>query len=141
MEGFAVIERFAIHWGDMDALGHVNNARYFTWFETARIAYFRRLALEADRPTTIGPILASTTCNFLRPIVFPARIAAGARVTKLGTKSFTMEYRIALQDDEETPFAEGTAVVVLYDYEAKRSISIPDDLRAAIRTLDAGVAP
>jgi acyl-CoA thioester hydrolase len=125
-----------MHWGDMDALGHANNARYFTWFETARIAYFRRIALEADRPSHIGPILASTTCDFLKPVVFPAALAVGARIVRMGRSSFTMEYRVALQSNEEDAFAKGTAVVVLYDYMAKTSIMIPNDLRAQISALD-----
>jgi acyl-CoA thioester hydrolase len=136
MEGFQVVERFAMLWADMDALGHANNARYFTWFETARIAYFERIALAAGRPSAIGPILATTTCNFLRPIVYPAALAVGARVIKLGTKSFTMEYRLALQEDEETPMADGSGVVVLYDYAAKKTVEMPQEIRAAIRAVD-----
>jgi acyl-CoA thioester hydrolase len=136
VEGFQVVERFPMHWGEMDALGHANNTRYFLWFETARIAYFRRIVLEADRPSHIGPILATTTCDFLEPIAFPAQLAVGARVTKMGRSSFTMEYRVALQSDEDRPLAKGTAVIVLYDYVAKASIPIPDELRASIANLD-----
>src|SRR5687768_9139235 len=137
VEGFQVVERFAMHWGDMDALGHANNARYFTWFETARIAYFRRLGLEADRPSSIGPILATTTCNFLRPVVYPAQLAAGARVVKIGRKSFTMDYQLAFAEDEDRPVATGSGVIVLYDYQAKVSLELPEDLKARIRALDA----
>jgi acyl-CoA thioester hydrolase len=136
VKGFQVVERFPMHWGDMDALGHANNARYFTWFETARIAYFRRIALEADHPSHIGPILATTTCDFLKPVVFPASLAVGARVIRMGRSSFTMEYRLALQVNEEEAFAKGTGVVVLYDYLAKSSIAIPATLRAQIAALD-----
>jgi acyl-CoA thioester hydrolase len=137
MNGFVVVERFPMHWGDMDALGHANNTIYFRWFETARIAYFRRLMIEADRPSTTGPILARTSCDFLRPIVFPADLAVGARVTRIGTKSFTMEYRVALAENEEAPFATGEGIIVLYDYQAKASIPLPEELKSRIRALDA----
>ena len=66
--GFPVLVMFPVHWGEMDALGHVNNARYFTWFESARIALFGQIGVLATREATgIGPILATTTCDFLGP--------------------------------------------------------------------------
>jgi acyl-CoA thioester hydrolase len=72
MKSFPVTVSRPIQWGDMDALGLVNNARYLTWFESARIALLSWAGVLADRPREMGPILATTTCDFVRPLTFPA---------------------------------------------------------------------
>lgn len=133
MEGYAVVERFSMHWGEMDALGHANNARFFVWFETARIAYFRRVGVIADRPTDAGPILATTTCDFLAPVVYPAQLSAGARVEKIGRTSFTMSYAV---DAGGVRVARGSGVVVMVDYKTMQKIPIPEAIRAEITALD-----
>jgi acyl-CoA thioester hydrolase len=136
IEGFAVVERIPVQWGDMDAFGHVNNARFFTWFETARIAYFTELGFATDRAEGIGPILAHASCDYLLQVEYPAEVLVGARVTRLGTSSFHQEYVATLSDRPERPVARGTGVIVLYDYEAAEAVPLPDDLRDRIETLD-----
>lgn len=134
MKGYPVTFTFPVHWGDMDSLRHVNNARYFTWFESARIAYFERVA--GKLPEGTGPILASTTCDFLRPIVYPADVIVGARVTEVGNSSLRMEYAVARADAEEQLAARGSSVVVLVRYAALEKVRVPDDVRAAILALE-----
>src|SRR5688500_16453344 len=94
MNDFPITVRFPVQWGEMDAYGHVNNARYFTWFEAARIAYMARVGLvstEMQKPEGgVGPILAATNADYLRPVVFPADLVVGARVTRIGNSSLTM---------------------------------------------------
>ena len=137
MKGFGVTEQFMMHWGDMDALGHANNAAYFKWFETARIAYFRKVGLQATTPTSVGPILATTTCNFLRPAVYPCDLLAGARVNKVGNTSFTMEYQLSPATEVDNPFATGSGVIVVINYKTSEKVRVPDEIRAAIATLEA----
>jgi len=156
MEGFPVVVALPVQWGDMDALSHVNNARYFTWFEGARIALFRRVGLLAGdgdnsamrrsggtggrrgdrswltssrtaagagpaattarriidtssvRGSTVGPILARATCDFLKPVHYPLDIVVGARVTRVGNTSFTIEYAVAPADEPANHLARGT---------------------------------
>ena len=135
MRDFPVVCRFPLHWGEMDALGHVNNARYFTWFETARIALFREVGIVSEAPSSTGPILATTTCDFLRPLTYPADLVVGARVSKVGNTSFTMEYAVATEDSPDTPAARGQGVVVLVDYTTGAKVRIPDPVREAIAAL------
>ena len=85
-----------VAWGDMDAFGHVNNAVYLRWFESARIGYFEKLGLVTAAVTTqkgAWPILAHSAVDYRAPVVYPDTIQITARVTKLGTTSFTMAYR------------------------------------------------
>ena len=92
MVPFPVTVSFPVHWAEMDAMGHVNHARYFTWFESARIALFARIGVAADKPRDVGPILAMASCDFIRPVVYPATVVVGSRILKVGRTSITMEY-------------------------------------------------
>jgi acyl-CoA thioester hydrolase len=119
----------------MDALGHVNNARYFTWFESARMALFERLGLAGSGRPTLGPILAHARCDFLAPVRYPAEVEVGARIRELGTTSFVMEYAAVCTDAPGTPVAQGEGVVVLIDYTSGAKVPIPAALRAALEAL------
>jgi len=132
MDDFPVVLRLPLLWGDMDALGHVNNTRYFRWFESARIAYFERIGLRVSEPSAIGPILAATTCDFLRPLNYPADLSVGACVPTMGRTSFTMEYAVALSIAPNQHCARGSGVIVLINYESGEKVPIPDAMRDAI---------
>jgi acyl-CoA thioester hydrolase len=127
-----------VAWGDMDALGHVNNAVYLRWFESARIAYFERTALIGEAHTgTIGPILARQTCDYRLPLRYPDRVRVETTVTRLGTTSFTMAYRIRSEAHGGAVAAEGEGVIVTIDYGKGAKVPLGDDLRAAIARVEA----
>jgi acyl-CoA thioester hydrolase len=136
MVPFPVTVSYAIHWAEMDAMGHVNHARYFTWMESARIALFARIGILADRPRDVGPILAMASCDFIRPVVYQASIVAGARILKVGRTSITMEYAVWLADEPERPCARGASVAVLVDYRTMGKVEVPADVRARIAELN-----
>lgn len=142
MQGFAVTIELPVQWGEMDALRHVNNAHFFTWFESVRIAYFDRLraAIPGAGATVglgeIGPILASTSCDFLRPVTYPAVVRVGARVSELGNSSMRMEYAVERTDAPEDLCAKGTSVIVLVRYATLQKVRVPDEMRTAIDALE-----
>ena len=141
IKGFAVSLQIPVLWSDMDALRHVNNARYFSWFEAARIAYFERLsgipgAGKVAGLGEVGPILASTSCDFLRPVAYPCTVEVGARVIEIGKSSLRMEYAVARADAPEDLCARGAGVVVLVRYATLEKVRMPDEVRAAIATLE-----
>lgn len=121
-----------VQWGDMDALGHVNNARYFTWFETARIALFEAIGLPCAPGQKWGPILATISCDFLEPLHYPARIEAGAAVKRIGTTSFAVDHAVLLGDEV---IARGDGVVVLVDYAGGGKVPVPPDMRLRMEDL------
>ncbi|WNG23109.1 acyl-CoA thioesterase [Cystobacter fuscus] len=143
MNDFPITVRFPIQWSDMDAFGHVNNARYFTWFEAARIAYMTRVGLvgpEMRKPEGegVGPIVAATNAEYLRPVVYPAELVVGARVTRIGTTSFTMEY--AVEDaNSGVRYARGGAVMVTLRYADHQKVAVPAEVRAAIEVVETRV--
>lgn len=123
-------------WGDMDAFGHVNNTVYFRYFEDARIAYFELIGVQEQmKRDGIGPILASTHCNFRLPLDYPDRIHVGTRSTVLSPRRFNMEYAV-FSEKHEAITAEGEGLIVYYDYTHGRSIDIPDEIAAGIAKLE-----
>jgi len=138
LEGFEVVVTLPVSWGDMDAYQHVNNTRYFRYFEDARVAYFERTGIGLDgagRPEGIGPILASTSSRFKAPIAYPDEVQVGARVVSVGRTSFKMEYRV-VSVALHAVAAEGQAVVVAYSFEEGRKVVIPDAWRKALSSVE-----
>ena len=119
-----------VHWEivrfrDLDVLGHLNNAVYASYFETARIDYYHELTgLPFEE---LGIILAEMTISYRAPAYFGEHLAIGVRIPSIGNKSFVMEYQIVRAD--ETLIATGTSVLVAYDYHTQRSIPVPASIR------------
>jgi len=121
-----------VRYGDLDPQGHVNNARFLTFFEQARINYVIYLGLWDQRSYfDIGFILADVQITFLGPILFGQEIQVGVRVTRLGNKSLSMEYH--LEDIKSgQQLARGTSALVTYNYQDGKTIPIPKHWRKAI---------
>ena len=119
-------------------MGHVNNAAYFTYCESARMSYFQAIAMEEHREeTSHGPAVVTATCNFHRQLHYPAALDVGARVTRVGGKSFTLEYALLRRGTDEL-VADGSSVVVWVDYDSGKAIPLPDALKRAIEALESG---
>ncbi|MEW5850847.1 MAG: thioesterase family protein [Myxococcota bacterium] len=134
MKDFPVVIGFPVHWGEMDALGHVNNARYFTWFESVRIEMFRRTGLLVDG-AGMGPVLATATCDFLKPVVYPADVRVGGRVEEVGRTSVKMAYAVVRADSPDERMARGSSVAVIVDYRTGQKVPLPDELREKLLAL------
>ena len=135
-DAFHVWITLDVRWGDMDAFGHVNNATYFTYCESARIRYFDELDLDQYREQdSHGPAIVTATCNFHRQVHYPATLEAGVRVVRMGRTSFTHDYVVLRQGTDEV-VADGTSVVVWVDYDAGKSIPVPEKLKERIREID-----
>jgi acyl-CoA thioester hydrolase len=133
---FPVVLPWPVQWGDEDSFGHVNNTVYIRWFESARIEYLNRTGLsELHERQRIGPILASITCHFRRPVEFPDRVLIGARVTRFGRTSFTMAHCI-VSEAQKAVAAEGDSIIVVFDYNTGKPHPIPDAVRQAIERLE-----
>ena len=129
MREFRFYHPIEVRYGDLDPQGHLNNAKYFTYTEQARIAYVRHLGLwNGGSFLDIGVILAEASMSFKAPILWGQPIRVGVRVKRLGNKSFDMLYSI--QDSESgLECASGTTVQVAYDYHTAKTIPIPDEWR------------
>lgn len=139
LTGFPVITEIPVLWGDEDAFGHVNNVAYLRWCETARVDYLRRVDLFPDLPPKeIGPIVASLTCNYRRPLNYPDTVQVGTRVTSIGNSSFRMEHRVvSLGMDLVAAEADSTLVVV--DYRLGKPVPVSLEIRKTIGALEGRV--
>jgi acyl-CoA thioester hydrolase len=121
-----------VRWGDQDPMGHVNNARYFTYMETARVHFFEHLGLtslmQEDRQ---GMSLLSINGTFFKEVHYPATLEVGTRVTRIGNTSFHLEQGFFLKGTD-VHTTEGKAVMVWVDYERRKSAPVPDELRAGL---------
>ena len=136
LKTFPVVAKLPVIWGDMDSFQHVNNTIYFGYFESARIQYFEALGwMDSEKTLTIGPILGSTSCQYRIPLTYPDTIYAGAKITEMHEKRFTMEYLIVSEQHPET-VAEGTGVVICYNYQKKQTTQIPAVIYNAIEKLE-----
>jgi acyl-CoA thioester hydrolase len=136
LDGFPVAVEIPVAWGEMDAFRHVNNIVYFRYFETARIEYLRRVGLGGERAEDgIGPIMRDVRCRFRRPVTFPDTVTVGARVTEMGEDRFTMEYRVVSRRQGDVA-AEGSGVLVAYDYRALRKTVLPQAVGEAIERME-----
>lgn len=132
MTDFHFYHLIEVRYGDLDPQGHVNNAKFLTYMEQARVFYFKQLNLwEGGSFLNFGVILADLQITFKKAIQFGDPVRVGVRITQIGNKSMTSEYQIEDARDASL-FATGTSVLVAYDYHNQRSISIPNEWRNLI---------
>jgi acyl-CoA thioester hydrolase len=135
LDDFNIKIDIPIAWGDMDALGHVNNTHFFRYFETARIKYFEETGfIETMKVNSIGPILASISAKFIKPLFYPDTVTVGTRVTSIEPTHFIMEYIIESKSNGIA--ALGESKMVAYDYKSSERAILPDIVRNRIREID-----
>ena len=134
---FPVTVEIPVAWGDMDAMGHVNNTVYFRYFETARIACFAELGLgrieggDGALADGVGPILHSASCRFRIPLTFPDTVTVGARVGDIGDDRFAMRFR-AVSHQHGAVAADGDSLIVTFAYATGTKAPVSDALRAQL---------
>ena len=136
---FPVVIEIPVAWGDMDAMGHVNNTVYFRYFESGRIAYFRQLGfvVSVDQ-AEVGPILGAINCQFKYPVTFPDTVSVGVRTVRLEEDRFVVEHCIVSHAARRVA-AVGEGVIVAYDYRARKKARLPDEIRRKIQELEDSV--
>jgi acyl-CoA thioester hydrolase len=139
LDEFPVVVTVPILWGDEDSFGHVNNIIYLRWAETARVEYLMRIGLWSMlRDEGIGPIVASLSCDFRRPLEYPDEVRIGAHVTSIGNTSFKMAHRI-VSVKHGVVAAEVKSALVVLDYKCKKPVRVPDRVRRAIEEIEGKV--
>lgn len=135
LDDFHITVEIPIAWGNMDSFGHVNNTVFFRFFETARIKYFEKIGfIKTMEKDSIGPILATASCKFIKPLFYPDTVIAGVRVTSIESDNFMMEYIIVSKSKGIA--AIGDSKMVVYDYKSSEKTTLPDSVRNGIREID-----
>lgn len=125
-----------VRWGDMDALGHVNNTLFFRFCESARIQYFEDIELmsHASKPTD-GPGLVAANLNFRKQLKFPDTVVVRANTSKISRRAFHLDYVLTSKASGDV-VADGSSVCVWVDYESAKALPLPQGLIDAIVALE-----
>jgi acyl-CoA thioester hydrolase len=129
----------AVRYRDLDTYGHVNNAVYLTYCETARTRLLRETFDVPFDDLDYGFVLARAAVDFRRPVTDAEAVTVGVAVTRIGTTSFTTEYDLRVDDE---PVADAESVQVVVDPRTRETVPVPDEWRDALtRVVPAGVDP
>jgi len=123
------VERIAIRWGDMDAMGHVNNTVYFRYMEQARIGWFETLVPQSEAWNDIGIVIANASCNFRRALNYPGTVEVRVYAGRAGGSSVPTFYELEM--DAEI-CADGAATVVFIGADQK-PLRIPENIRSLLQ--------
>jgi acyl-CoA thioester hydrolase len=134
---YAVFLPVVTRWMDNDVYGHVNNAHYYSFFDSAVNRYLiERGGLDIQHGATVGYVVSSA-CDYFGPVAYPEPLEVGLRVERLGNSS--VHYALALfRAGGEEACAAGTMVHVFVDRTSGRPAPLPEQLRGA---LEAAVVP
>ncbi len=119
-----------VRWGDMDAMGHVNNAIYFQYMESARVAFFERLGWGSRDmgPGRCGPVVVSQTFNYRQQLHYPAEIEVGIACSELRRRSYVLSYAIFPKGSADV-IGDGSTVLVWMDYALGQAVEVPANIR------------
>jgi acyl-CoA thioester hydrolase len=123
--------RIPVRWGDMDALGHVNNTVYFRFAEQARIEWLEALGIADIVAVEEGPVIVNASCTFFRPITYPATVEVRTLIGKPGRSSLPTFYEMRCigNGDDDTLYAEGASKIVWWNPGTGKSLPLPDFIR------------
>lgn len=121
-----------IRWGDMDAMGHVNNAMYFRYLEVLRIEWFTRLGCGPGAGGGKGPLIINAFCTFIRQLEYPGDVLARHYVGAMGRSSLDTYATLERVDRPGEIHAEGGATVVWTEYARQKSLPFPEEMRARL---------
>ena len=119
---------FPVRWGDMDAMGHVNNTVYFRSLEMARVDWMQSLGGPPD-PKGQGPVIVNAFCNFYKQLEYPDVVQIRMYVSDPGRSSFETWATMARVNEPEVICAAGGATTVWVDFPAGKSTALPEWLR------------
>lgn len=136
MDQFRFYQPIDVRYGDLDPQGHVNNARYVTYLEHARVEYIRHLGLwDGSSYLDLGFIIARIELDFQAPILITDPVQVGVRISRLGGKSLDMIYRMENADTGDV-YGRGKTVLVGYDYRTGESMELLDVWREKIAAFE-----
>ena len=139
LAGFPVVVVMDVAWGDMDAYQHVNNVVYFRYFENARVPWLDRVGwMQLREAEGLGPIIASTSARFRRPVSYPDRVAVGVRAKSVEFDRVVIEYRL-VSAKWNAIAADGEAVVVSFDYRNNKKCPVPESVAKTIEDLQSTI--
>jgi len=129
---FTYTHPITVRYRDLDPQGHVNNAVYLTYLESARIGYYQQVGIyRPEQQVLTGLVVVRNEIDYLAPIGLGQKLSVSLRVERLGHKSIAFAFQMASLPDER-PLAQGRSVMVAYDNDAQQGVPIPPEWREMI---------
>jgi acyl-CoA thioester hydrolase len=136
---FHVSTRVKVRFADCDLFGHLNNAKFVTFMEQARIEYFKAFPelnfLKKTENPELSIILAEISCSFKSPVFMDETLIVKIKTTELKRSSFFMEYEMT-EEKTHRLVATGRSAAVMYDYQNAKSIPIPENIRKKFEQIE-----
>ena len=132
---YPIIHHQPIHWGEMDAFNHLNNVVFYRYAESARIGYLQALGMFDGSMVTV---LAQSSCQYLRPVIYPDTLLLGVRCQRLGNTSIVIEYSY-YSCAQKVIVATADAVIVRLDSDGKDKLPWTNEERERLVALEASV--
>src|SRR6188508_434669 len=120
------VERIDVRWGDMDAMGHVNNTVYFRYMEQARIGWFESLLPRGEAWRTVSIVIVNASCNFRKPINYPGTVEVKVFAGEPGGSNVGTFYEPRPNEKPEGGCATQGGVV---GRGKQKPLRIPDEIR------------
>ena len=117
-----------IRWGDMDAMGHVNNTVYFRYLETIRIEWMRSVDCQ-PAPEGEGPVIVNAFCNFYKQLEYPGDVLARMYVSDPGRCTFESWCTLERVDQPGVIYAAGGATTIWVDFPSQKAMPLPQWVR------------
>ena len=117
-----------IRWGDMDAMGHVNNTVYFRYLETVRIDWFDKIGFSPD-PQGEGPVIVNAFCNFYKQLEYPGDVLAKLYVSDPARTTFESWCTLARTDQPGVVCSAGGATTIWVNFPRQKAVPLPDWVR------------
>ncbi|MFN3375315.1 MAG: acyl-CoA thioesterase [Burkholderiaceae bacterium] len=123
--------RFPVRWGDMDAMGHVNNTVYFRYLETARIDWMHSVGCHPE-PNGQGPVIVNAFCNFYQQLAYPDEVLLKLYVGDPRRTTFETWGTMERANRPGVVCAAGGATMIWVDFPQQKAIDLPDWMRALV---------
>lgn len=127
---FRYFEMITLRWADNDSYGHVNNAHYYSFFDTAVDGFLMQHAMRSVLAGDYQTLVVASECRYLRQVSSPGVIQVGVRLGRLGRSSITYEVAV-FNDESDEAAAQGLFVHVCVNRATQRPVEIPEAFRLA----------
>lgn len=120
--------KLRIDWSELDLYGHVNNVAFMKYIQASRVNFWDEVGItKTHKETNIGPMLASTSCQFKQPLFYPGEVRIEAKVSFIKNTSFGFHHTIYNNKGEMV--AEADDVMVMFDFTKNEKVVIPESVR------------
>ena len=120
-----------IRWGDVDAMGHVNNTTYFRYLETIRIDWLHSIGA-VPQPNGHGPVIVNAFCNFYKQLEYPGDVLIKMYASDPGRTTFETWGTMERTDQPGVIYAAGGATTIWVDFPNQKAVDLPDWMRQVV---------